>query len=170
MAGRWLTVLGLLAAVLALGALALRPIPEPEPSAVRLLGLAPEDIHLIRLQRRGQADVELERQGKHWRVSTPFAAEADVERVQALLRIVDVASTLSFDAVDEELPRFGLNPPRARLTLNDRVLEFGDPHPLDGRRYLRLGDRVHLATDRHYHLLITEASLFARGAPGDVQD
>jgi len=156
--------LGLL---LLIGVLVLLVIYEPgiekpqEPR--RLLELEREAVTQIRIERQGQETVALTRDGGDWSLTEPLAIGASVFRIGSLLRITEQRSLGSFPAEPERLAGYGLEAPRVTLTLNDKVtVAFGDNTPLDQRRYVRLGDRVHLVSDTLYYHLIGAYTTFIR--------
>jgi hypothetical protein len=164
MSKRNLLNLGLL---LLVGVLVLLVIYEPgiekpqEPT--RLLELEREAVTQIRIERQGQETVALTRDGGDWNLTEPLAIGASAFRIGSLLRITEQKSLGSFPAEPERLAGYGLEAPRVTLTLNDAVtVAFGDNTPLDQRRYVRLGDRVHLVSDTLYYHLIGAYTTFIR--------
>jgi hypothetical protein len=165
MSKRNLLNLGLL---LLIGVLVLLVIYEPgidkpqEPP--RLLGLEREAVTQIRIERQGQETVALARDARgDWNLTAPLAIGASAFRIGSLLRITEQKSLGSFPAEPERLAGYGLEAPRVTLTLNDAVtIAFGDNTPLDQRRYVRLGDRVHLVSDTLYYHLIGAYTTFIR--------
>lgn len=157
--------LGLL---LFIGVLVLLVIYEPgiekpqEPT--RLLELEREAVTQIRIERQGQETVALARDAHgDWRLTEPLAIGASAFRIGSLLRITEQKSLGSFPAEPERLAGYGLEAPRVTLTLNDKMtVAFGDNTPLDQRRYVRLGDRVHLVSDTLYYHLIGAYTTFIR--------
>jgi type II secretory pathway component PulM len=164
MSKRNLLNLGLL---LLVGVLVLLVIYEPgiekpqEPT--RLLELEREAVTQIRIERQGQETVALTRDGGDWNLTEPLAIGASAFRIGSLLRITEQKSLGSFPAEPERLAGYGLEAPRVTLTLNDAVtVAFGDNTPLDQRRYVRLGDRVHMVSDTLYYHLIGAYTTFIR--------
>lgn len=157
--------LGLL---LLVGVLVLLAIYEPgieqpqEPT--RLLDLEREAVTQIRIERQGQETVALARDARgDWHLTGPLAIGASAFRIGSLLRITEQKSLGSFPAEPERLAGYGLETPRVTLILNDAVtIAFGDNTPLDQRRYVRLGERVHLVSDTLYYHLIGSYTTFVR--------
>jgi hypothetical protein len=79
-------------------------------------------------------------------------AAADRERIAQLLRICDTPSLERFPAGDE-LAQFGLDPAPIRLRLDRVSLDIGAVDPLNGWRYVRIEERIHLIADGFYHHL-----------------
>lgn len=157
--------LGLL---LLIGILVLLVIYEPGIEAPkenpRLLDIDREAIKQIRIERQGQETVALERDALgNWHLTAPLAIAASEFRISSLLRITEQKSLGSYPADSERLARFGLATPRVILTLNDKVkVAFGDTTALDQRRYVQIGDRVHLVSDTLYYHLIGNYTTFIR--------
>jgi hypothetical protein len=83
-----------------------------------------------------------------------------------LLRIVNTKSLASFSADEEKLADYQLDNPKVTLTLNDSTqILFGDSTPLDHRRYVLTGNKVHLISDALYYHLIGHWPTFVRKKP-----
>jgi hypothetical protein len=152
MRGRWTVNLLLLILVAGLST-AVHIDLERELEAGTLTGLTGSDIAEVVLDRPGNPTITLTRTRGGWRMQAPYEAAADGERVDQLVRIAStpVHRTLPAPA---DLKRLGLDPPGTRLTLNGLELRFGDLDPIGRRRYLAIGDRVHLIDDGFQHHLI----------------
>lgn len=151
---RLLLNLGLLALVAVLGLFAyFQPGLEKPSAPPALTDLAISAIDRIRIEDRDGKTVALAREGGQWRLMEPVQLPANAVRVEALLHLAEESSYGQLDATDLDLAEFGLDAPRVRLLLNDRALVFGTTEPLDGRRYVRDGDTVHLIADRYFHIL-----------------
>jgi hypothetical protein len=154
MLSRLLLNLGLLALVAVLGLLAfLEPGVAPPSPGLRIAELQAAEVEHIRIERSDAPAVRLERDGQGWRLREPVEVAANPFRIEAMLRVLTETSELRLDARELNLAEFGLEAPRVRLYLNELELAFGATAPLDGRRYLRIGDTVLLIADRHYPLL-----------------
>ena len=160
---RLLTNLLMLSVVLGLVTLVLLEHREPmDGLAETLLPFGAEEIHSLRIQRPGQADVALQRQADgQWQLLKPVQLPAQEFRVQSLLRVAELRSAGGFKAPPDALPEYGLAPPRATLIINDKLhLEFGGNTALDHRRYLRIGDTIHTISDTLFFHLIGDAHGF----------
>lgn len=154
MNSRLLLNLGLLVLVIMLGLLAyFQPGVKKPPVPPSLTDLAAADIDRIRIEDRDGKTIALARADARWQLVEPVRLPANAIRVESLLRLAGEPSRTRLDAKELELSEFGLDVPRIRLHLNDREFTFGTTEPLDGRRYVRSGDTVHLVTDRYFHLL-----------------
>ena len=157
----WLNLVlaGVVAVLAAL--VVLQPGIETPAEAPPLADRSPASVTRVRVERPDSPALLLERRDGRWNLVAPLALPANGFRVQTLLEILDVKSDRQLDAKGLELARFGLEPPRATLWLDDLRLDFGDTESLSGKRYVRVGDSVHLTTDRFYQQV-------TGGAPGLV--
>ncbi len=145
--------LALLAVVTVLG-LTVWLIPEEQPAEPPpLTALDPSGIQRVRLQNR-HGELELRKGDAGWEMTAPYRVAANAPRIELLLGIADAKSLARFPLPGDRLAEFGLNPPLATLELDQTRIEVGGTEPLQHRRYLRIGDTLHLIADRFpQHLL-----------------
>lgn len=143
-----------LAALLAL--LIWRLQPEPLPSLTNLL---PEQIQSIQISDRSGREILLTRHNGAWLLGS---AAADATRIEQLLGLCRTPSLQRFPAPLERLAEFGLQPPAIRLRLNDLELAFGSNDPINGWRYVRIDDQIHLIGDGFQHHLTAPPDQFLR--------
>jgi hypothetical protein len=136
--------------------------PPPPPL---IAGVTPEQIHHIHITRTGKQDIDLVREQGHWRLTAPLHTAANGFRADALASVVEADSESRFSAVGEDLAKFGLAPPRARLKLDGVVIKFGDNEPISGRRYVQVGDVIHLIPDYSYQNVAAAAPGFVSLSP-----
>jgi hypothetical protein len=155
MTRRWALNLLLLILVAALATLVRRELEVSERIST-LTGLEPDQIAEIVLDRPGDPEIRLARTSQGWRMQAPYEVAAEAGRVDQLVRIAAtmVHRTLP-NAPDAE--GLGTDPGRVRLTLDGLGLRFGDTDPLGERRYVAVGDRVHLIDDGFQHHLLAAA-------------
>ena len=144
-------------ALLALvGVLGLAVWLTPEERAVEpppLTNLDPGDIQFIRLHNR-LGELELRKGDTGWEMTAPYSMAANTPRIELLLGIAAAKSLAQFPVPADRLPEFGLDSPLAVLELNQTRIEVGSTDPMYHRRYLRIGDTLHLIRDRFpQHLL-----------------
>ncbi len=141
--------------VIGLGALAyLQPGRAPEPLPPPLTRLHAGEVTRIEIARRGHPAISLQRSGRHWRITAPQSLPAEDGRIATLLAITETPSESELPAgTKDNLAKYGLAEPTVVLSLNDTRLAFGDTDPINGRRYVLLGDTVHLTEDRYFPLL-----------------
>jgi hypothetical protein len=147
--------------------LALVVILEPgkkTPELPKITALTPEQITRVQIERSGRDTVVLEKQGEQWRITQPLNLRANEFRVSTVLRVAQTGSHAHFDAAGRDLKQFELDAPKVRLHLGEQLIEFGGVNPLDNRRYLRVGDVIHLTGDDSYFRLITDAASFVSTA------
>ena len=155
--------LGLALSVVALvSVVILKPGQEPPSAPPTLLTLNPGQINRLQIERPEQEALSFQRQDGSWNMLTPSQAPANIPLLERLLMIADVRCPLHYQAVDLDLARLGLEPPRLRLLLNEHVLSFGDTESLNEHRYVRVDDTVYLCADLYYPLLVGPAAGFRK--------
>ncbi len=156
---RLLLNLTLLVVVVGLIALVLHEQRDGEaPEDHRLLGLEQEAIEQLRIERPEQPAVHVVRDADgQWQLREPLAIAANRQRIDSLLRVARLQSLGSFPLAGETLSDYGLQTPVVTLVVNDTLrLDFGGHTALDYRRYLRLGETIHIVPDTLYYHLIGE--------------
>lgn len=138
---------GLLAAlVAALAAWAyLKPAREAD-SGHALSALKGADVGSIRIERAGNPPIVLERRQDEWRVIAPFVARGNDLRAQQLAEVAQARSLHRYPAND--LGRFELDRPQARLVLNGQPFSFGLVNPVTNEQYVLAGDAVYTVSPR----------------------
>ena len=99
-----------------------------------------------------------ERQNGLWRLTAPFPAPANDIRVRQLLNIAKAESKARYPLRQDDLTKFGLDKPKAVLTLGQTKLVFGGHEPIDMLRYVQVGDTLHLVADDFAHHLAAKAT------------
>ncbi len=155
-----LLTLGLAAVVLLL-ALAAWLLPERSPprETVPLTTLKPGMIDSIRISNH-RGEFLLERRATGWVMSQPYNVAANEFLIHKLLQITQADSLERFPVPTGRLVEFGLEPPQAVLDLGPVHMEMGGTDPINHRRYLRIGDTLHLIQDRFPHHLLAGAEAF----------
>lgn len=134
---------GLALAVLA-AALALwqgRRSHEDVSAGHRITSLAASDVRTIEIQRRGVPPVRLVLTGDAWRIEAPLAARAGVGAVSRLIELVAAVASSRFPA--EDLARFGLDRPWARVSLNGHAIDLGATNEMTRELYVASGGYVY---------------------------
>jgi len=127
--------------VAALGAFAyLRPGSET-PAEQAISNLQPSDVHSIRIERRGAADIALDKRAGGWVVTAPLAVRADELRVQRLLEIVKAKASHKMAAAG--LERFELAQSAARVTMDGQAFSFGMVNAVTREQYLMSRDAIY---------------------------
>lgn len=155
---RWLLNLGLLLviAVLAL-VVAFEPGKQKE-AEIKLTEVDPKGV--VSLSLKHKETMAFEKRDGRWWLSAPFAAPANEFRVTELINIATAKSFSRYPIKAEELKQFELDAPKAELTVGGVVMSFGGSDPLESRRYVKVGDTLHLVADDFYHHLIASAADF----------
>lgn len=153
MKGRWLINGLLLALVLVLASLIQRDIDRARTPPT-LSDLVASDLLLVEIAREGEPTLQLGQSLQGWRLEAPLEADADSERVDKLLAILDTPVYRSLPQDSAALDQLGLASPRIRLRLNTLELAFGSIDPVGQYRYVASEGLIHLIDDRFYPLLI----------------
>ncbi len=130
-----------------LGAIALL-LPEPgreRPAPAVAIDPARIDRIEIRFPRGGEP-LRLQRDSEGWRLTAPRSRRASDGRVARLLESLRERTRSCYPAAEHAAAEFGLERPRAVLTLAGTTIALGDRSP-DGRRYLRAREQMCLVED-----------------------
>ena len=146
----------LLVALAALGIVAFLEPGKEERKTVYLTDIDTEGLN--RFELRNTETLVFEKQDGHWKLTAPFPAPANEIRVRQLLNIAKAESRARYPLKPEDLPKFGLDKPKAVLKLGQTELVFGGSEPIDMLRYVQIGDTLHLATDDFIHHLTAKAT------------
>lgn len=142
----------LLALVAGLGLwMTLRPGDTAAPTQ-HVSTLKAADVKTIRVARTGLPEIVLERDGKRWVQTAPFRARTDATQSGRLLDLLGAEAAVTFPA--ENLARFDLEKPFAKVTLGTQEFAFGTMNSLTNEQYVLTGGRVFLV-----------APVFAYGLP-----
>lgn len=153
MSSRTLLNLLMLAAVLALVAVTvLKPGIEPEAENPPLTTLDSANVQRIEIE-RGDTVLILERRDGGWWIAGEPTVPADPLQVDLLLRLPGERPLRSYAAADLDLVQLKLDPGQPRVRIDATEFAFGDTDPLEGLRYVRVGDRVHLIRDSYQSVL-----------------
>jgi hypothetical protein len=156
MQARLITNIALLAIVAILGALAFLEPGKEQPETKVLADVNTSELTKITL--KNKEEIVFEKQQGHWRLVAPIQAPANEIRVRQLMDIVKSASEADYPVKQDELAKFELAPPKATLTLGKAVLAFGGSDPINMRRYVQVGDTLHLVSDDFFHHLQASAT------------
>jgi hypothetical protein len=151
MRGRLWLNLGLAIVIAALAAVAwLEPGKTPPPPEIKLTTLDVQSVKRIEFHPpRGQG-FALVRDGKDWFIEQP-RLRAQPFRVDTLLELPGAVSAAQLTLTENENNAFGVDPPQARIVFDHTEIAFGLTNPVGLRRYVRVGDAVHLIDDRFFH-------------------
>lgn len=170
MTSRWILNLLLLGTVAVLALVAYyQPGQDAKTMPGKLTALQPDQVERIRIERRLRPPLALKRTAQGWVIERQPPLPADDFQVGSLTRLASQEAVRSYAAAELDPAALQLDPPASSVTLNDIRLDFGTLEPLDGLRYVRVGDRIHLVPDLHQHLIDADYTQFVRRrlfAPG----
>lgn len=159
----WLNIV-LLAALAGLAAVAwLRPGQTP-PEEAHLLKPDLDAIDRIVIERAARPAIRFERRNERWWLTSPIEIRASEVRVGSLLELTIKTSHSRYDADSLELARYGLAEPPVTVRLDNMAVAFGRINPVNQRRYVRVGDTVHLINDVLLDLETSGAAAYAATA------
>lgn len=156
----WINI-GLLVFIAILSAILLYPSEQGEETLPRLSNIDADSITRIEIIRKDLDDFIFSKEGDTWHMLSPLQYKANVARINAMLRILNVESHSQLNPAEIELARFELSNPRVIVKLNDHVFEFGNTDAIDQRRYILFNDKIHLTNDSLYPQLTTNAAFYA---------
>ncbi len=138
----------------------LRLMPDKDLAMTRLTGLDPVSLRHVRID-RGDGDVLVfERNPTGWHMTMPYNGSADMDKLHAIAAIAAAPSRRRFAMQDTVPAELGFSPPPVRLQLNNELLEIGGTEPIWRRRYVRIGEWVHLIDDLFQHHLLAPPEAF----------
>ncbi len=144
--------------VLAVTALALFAILRPDKKneiGTKLVELKREQVTTIAIEHRKGAPIRLEKRSDGWHVTAPFTSRADIGQVD---RVLDLTSATARQKLPrEDLARFDLAPPQAKVALDDHVVAFGRINDITNEQYAATADAVYLV-----------APFYGYGIPADA--
>ena len=131
------------------GLLSLIVMQSLPPELPSLTPLEPGGIEQIEITDLAGRHIRLDKQPGGWMSGQ---ATADGRRVEQLLGLSRTPSLHRFQ-VPADLAPFGLDPAAIRLRFDTLTMEFGATDPVNGWRYVRIGNEIHLIADGFYHHL-----------------
>ena len=164
MKSRW--VINILLFV-AIGILALvaryEPGIEEQPKAPPITSLKRGQVDSIKIERPLRDELILVKDSANtWSIERQPSLPAETFQINGLTKLAEQTAVRSYPAAQLDLTRLALDPPYATVTLNDIRIDFGSLEPLEGLRYVRVADQVHLISDMYQHLIEADFSQFVR--------
>jgi hypothetical protein len=141
---RWLLNISLLVIIAVLAVIALwRPGIEKPAAKPPLTVIKTADIKRIAITRTNTRGIVLQRSDGNWKMVKPGTGRTNPFVVNDVLRILNARNqqALPPDAM-QQLNRFGLDRPRARLQLDQLEILFGDSNPVNNLQYVLVQDRI----------------------------
>lgn len=118
-----------------------------------LTALKKEAVGEVVIERPGEPAIVLEKHDGGWRIREPVRIAANDLRVNSILNVLHSRSLRRYPYSELDPAGFGLEPAAATLDAGGLTLRFGDTAPLEGQRYVRVGDTLHLTEDNYLPLI-----------------
>lgn len=117
------------------------------PKGHPLVPIAQAEIQSVEIERVNSPVIFLQRDGSQWRMTAPVKARLDET---ALARVLDLSRLgASNKLAADDLAKYGLDKPWARVRFGNHTLEFGNTNTLTEEFYVRSGDAVHAVPARN---------------------
>lgn len=126
--------------------------PETHPLAVI------DEKGLTGITLKNRETTRFEKLNGHWSLVEPFKAPANEIRIHQLIDIAKANSEARYPVDPGNLTPFELDKPKAVLSLGETVFTFGGSDPINMRRYVQVGDSLHLVSDDFSHHLTAVAT------------
>ncbi|MBI3777267.1 MAG: DUF4340 domain-containing protein [Gammaproteobacteria bacterium] len=123
------------------------PGKDKAPELPKLTSLADDKIQHVTIERVGRDTLVFEKQADGWHITQPLQLHANEFRVTGVAHAAQTPSHARFPQAGRDLKQYELNAPKIKLTLDGQLIEFGGVNPLDNRRYVRVGETIHLVAD-----------------------
>jgi len=156
MKSRLILNLALLIVIAVLAAVAFFEPGKKKPETTPLASVDENALTAITLQNKDT--ITFEKRNGHWHLSKPFSAPANDIRIRQLIGIAEANSEAQYPVKAEELAKFELDKPKATLILDATTMNFGGSDPINMRRYVQIGDTLHLVNDDFFHHLTASAT------------
>jgi hypothetical protein len=166
---RWITLIALLAGVVALGLFVWLKPPKPPAATYALSALKFNDARTLRVLRKGKTLAALEKRNGEWSLTEPMTAPADDFQVLRVLAIGDAKSALQYPAT--ELAKFELDAPHTEIIINDQRFAFGTINTVTREQYVLTQNQVFPVALNYGAAVPTDANALLRRsvlAPGDA--
>ncbi len=165
---RWLLNLGLLLLIIGLGIFIWQLPPNPVKTQVipKLTKLDPLQVQQLRIERVGQAPIEIKKIQGIWQILSPLQLPAHDFRIQAILQLLSTRNYRKLNASQVKLAELKLEPAPIKVQFDDLIMEFGDQSPMNEHlRYLKINSEIYLLSDGVHHFLNGDAVLLASLSP-----
>ncbi|MDX1489579.1 MAG: DUF4340 domain-containing protein, partial [Acidiferrobacterales bacterium] len=91
----------------------------------------------------------LEKQHGRWSLVSPMPARASATMLHSLMALATATSLLQLPASADNLKKYGLDAPEAKVWLDDTEVGIGMEHPFKDARYVLHDNQVKLIAARH---------------------
>ncbi len=162
MQSRLLLNIMLLALTIALTMIVYNSADKDADKVTQLTTLAPDAVHDIQI-RHNQHETVLHKQDGGWEMMQPINIKANDFRIDTLLKLLTATSQADYSIDGLDLSKYGLDQLATSIRFNETEIAFGISNPVNGLRYVRVGERMHLIDDSFYPLLSSQTgALVAR--------
>lgn len=142
-------------------------MPGKDLASMRLTERDPGSLRHIRIDRGNGNVLVFERTLTNWHMTIPHNQAADTDKLRAVARIAAAPSRRRFAVKDADPAELGFSPPPVRLQLDGELLEIGGTEPIRRRRYVRIGEWIHLIDDLFQHHLLAAPEAFTQPLQSD---
>lgn len=137
-----------------------KPGIEPAKEIPPLTALSRDQINKLEIVRANDGLI-LERTQQGWQIAGASPLAADKSQIEALLALAEARPERSYPASSLDLATLKLAPAQMTVRLNTTEIRFGDTDPLEGLRYVQIGEQVHLIMDNYQSILQGKRTQFA---------
>ncbi len=139
----------------------LKPGLNHSASQDKISQLKASDIETIKIMSADQDDIVFyKKNATWWKKLTDNNIPVNTDQLNPLFNLLSSDSLESFEVSSDKLSIYKLAPPRLSIQYNNFTLSFGGSEPLKHRRYVLIGQTIHLITDLHYHLILKSIRSF----------
>jgi hypothetical protein len=109
---------------------------------------------------RDKQNIVLKKIHGQWWMTEPHEIRAHDFRIRSLLALVNARTDSYYDIQNIDLKTYGLQQPRAHIQFDHTHIYFGKANPVNGMRYIRVNNKMHLLFDLLYPLIRSQPSSF----------
>lgn len=125
-----------------------------------LSNISEQDISRIELSRNKHSIFVLQKNNGQWQMISPYQHMANTPRINRLFELLSVRSRSHFPATPVLEDKLGFNQSPGQFQFNDTVIIFGATESINHRRYVKVGNTIHLIADLFLHQLMANAPEF----------
>lgn len=154
----------LLLMILALGFIVIqKPGIEKAPSYQKISHLNPDEIQHIEINSTDKEKINFYKTDQIWHLKLNNQKNIiDRKELEPLFSLLKADSLESFSVTKNQLQQYHLLNPRFIVKFDNFSIAFGNSEPLKHRRYILVGNRVHLIADLHYHFLLQSTKTYTQ--------
>ena len=161
MNNRNLLNLGLLIFIVIVAAIAIYDSEDDSLTKNPITSLTKDDIDTIIIKRKDKVEIHLKKQHNQWRLTQPYNTATNQFRMDTLLRLVETVPHSTYSL--EDTSAYGLNDPKLEVHFNlgknnAETIKFGDSEPIKLRRYVSVGNKLHITNDTYFYALTSVAT------------